>query len=59
MVSGNSRTSVVREPGEHKVTFTVTIACAVQAGNLKYIILFSNCLRFVLLNFNRYEVDVY
>ena len=32
MVSRNSRTSIVREPGEHKVTFTVTLACAVQAG---------------------------
>ena len=32
MVSENSRTNIVRNPGDHKVTFTVMIACAVQAG---------------------------
>ncbi len=34
MVSENSRTSLDREPGEHKVTFTVTLACAVQSGSI-------------------------
>ena len=33
MVSENSESNIAREPGEHKVTFTVTLACAVQAGS--------------------------
>jgi hypothetical protein len=33
MVSENGSGSILPEAGEHKVTFTVTLACAVQAGN--------------------------
>ena len=40
MVSGHSGISIVRAPGDHKVTFTVMIACAVQAGSNQFMV---NC----------------